>query len=796
MKGSAYAVFVLAIVAAHSCARKTLAGDTGSSVTGNVLKQGVGSLVSEWYLSLKTSKGYCGLVTATQAAGGYGFAIVCNNKYPQYGSTFAVLLPDNNGGGGDVSGIDTVAAAAQGEAAARVRASTGGSLSDASAPLIVSTGREVRVLARSAGLCNTPPVPSPGGMDRVQPSVSVMGGLAAMAQVIHSWMYSWRCAIPGAWKYAKEHVAESCDDEGSSGDSIDGGGCSDNSHRSGDIGCTKEADGFTSRRWWLKGCKQGQMGLTQDLPPRPVICALGQPSGMSYKIFKANLKDGESVDLDKEWIYLMEGDKYCTLADVAGLNAVVSCHLDAPGWSGYKFQIQRLSYPRSQLHSLLTGSPCGVRLPGLPGLHDMECQGGQQAGRAPEVDLVLQTPGSPLAAGVVVGLSTFSPGLMGAELQRCCAHPASPHIILCEPPPPGPVANECWFQMYDVKIASSPLTEDSAGMAAKIMDTGKAGDDSEHAAVGLAPTTDNTDPWVEAAPEQVGTGFGSFLPSFLRALQLEMSPVGLDPDLESESEFAAVISRADIDGTRVRHRSLLSWLWLERGMRKVGEEDGNVEAEDEGEEGVSERYRRSLLSGEGDWNPDGRPDPQPSMLLEGRDGGSDDPSVSGVEMVEVVDIATKENATLAQVTRASALADGKDDRLRSGQVTAERTANAMAVEPAPLTGLWPARKQWELLRGLWPTRFGRVSCGRGVSDAAVGTAAPLGDRSLVMLMNRAFGRYCSVSLDGTLLCISAQASNASRNLFTLFMPSIPVAVAETIAETVAGAAVTTVGEQG
>ena len=51
--------------------------------------------------------------------------------------------------------------------------------------------------------------------------------------------------------------------------------------------------------------------------------------------------------------------------------------------------------------------------------------------------------------------------------------------------------------------------------------------------------------------------------------------------------------------------------------------------------------------------------------------------------------------------------------------------------------------------------------------AAVAGAVPLGDGSLVLLSSRAFGRYCSVSIDATLLCWSPAPSNASRNLFLL-----------------------------
>lgn len=88
------------------------------------------------------------------------------------------------------------------------------------------------------------------------------------------------------------------------------------------------------------------------------------------------------------------------------MTAVVSCHLDAPGWTGYKFQLQTMSYPRSRLTSQLTGGDCSVRLPSLPPPHDWACGGAGQPpspDRSPDFDLVLQTPGSALAAGVVVG---------------------------------------------------------------------------------------------------------------------------------------------------------------------------------------------------------------------------------------------------------------------------------------------------------------------------------------------------------------------------------------------------------
>lgn len=66
--------------------------------------------------------------------------------------------------------------------------------------------------------------------------------------------------------------------------------------------------------------------------------------------------------------------------------------------------------------------------------------------------------------------------------------------------------------------------------------------------------------------------------------------------------------------------------------------------------------------------------------------------------------------------------------------------------------------------------------GAGAGAGGVQAAAPLCNGCLVMMVSKAYGRYCSVSLDGTLLCVSAQASNASRNLFFLDMGADPWAI--------------------
>eukprot|EP00201_Polytomella_parva_P020565 CAMPEP_0175044428 /NCGR_PEP_ID=MMETSP0052_2-20121109/3796_1 /TAXON_ID=51329 ORGANISM="Polytomella parva, Strain SAG 63-3" /NCGR_SAMPLE_ID=MMETSP0052_2 /ASSEMBLY_ACC=CAM_ASM_000194 /LENGTH=563 /DNA_ID=CAMNT_0016307715 /DNA_START=404 /DNA_END=2095 /DNA_ORIENTATION=- len=49
----------------------------------------------------------------------------------------------------------------------------------------------------------------------------------------------------------------------------------------------------------------------------------------------------------------------------------------------------------------------------------------------------------------------------------------------------------------------------------------------------------------------------------------------------------------------------------------------------------------------------------------------------------------------------------------------------------------------------------------------LGAALPITNGSLVMLYSRGSGRYCSVSMDGSILCVSALPSNATRNLFRI-----------------------------
>jgi hypothetical protein len=55
----------------------------------------------------------------------------------------------------------------------------------------------------------------------------------------------------------------------------------------------------------------------------------------------------------------------------------------------------------------------------------------------------------------------------------------------------------------------------------------------------------------------------------------------------------------------------------------------------------------------------------------------------------------------------------------------------------------------------------------GGGRAVAAAAAPLADGAMVWVWSKAFSRYCSVALDGSMLCISAQESQAPRNLFCL-----------------------------
>jgi hypothetical protein len=143
-----------------------------------------------------------------------------------------------------------------------------------------------------------------------------------LIKAVNSWLNVGRCGLGRALsRCAKYWGAECTGDDGD--DDVDGGargvGSGDGSGGSGAgaTWCWRLRNGCSRRRHVNEGASAGGVAAAAavgDLPPRAVICSLGQPSTLSFKIFKSDLKDGESVDLDKEWIYLMEGDKYCTLA--------------------------------------------------------------------------------------------------------------------------------------------------------------------------------------------------------------------------------------------------------------------------------------------------------------------------------------------------------------------------------------------------------------------------------------------------------------------------------------------------
>ncbi|PNW74796.1 hypothetical protein CHLRE_12g509450v5 [Chlamydomonas reinhardtii] len=648
-------------------------------------------LTQAWYFSLKTSKGYCGLVPLSTTAGGYGFAISCANKLPVYDSQFTLLsadAPSSPGGaawaGADAAAVEAAAGPAAGQRghhgymtdeAHRVRLLLAGGadprahlqdgelgsaagaatiareagaaaagaapVHDPNAPVVVTSGTPLRLLSRSAGLCGSVPPPGRASSQQQRPQQQQQqqgaasqagntgsqarggpapaGGFAACSRLLPAAWWAWlHCRALPALQAALHAVSRALQLPQTFPLLPAPGACRD--------AAAAAPAGATGAGADAGGSGPGGPPLLGDTAPWPVTCVLAQPGSLQWRLFKSDLKDNATVDLAVDWLYLMEGDKYCTLADVAGMTAVVSCHLDAPGWTGYKFQLQTMSYPRSRLTSQLTGGDCSVRLPSLPPPHDWACGGAGQPpspDRSPDFDLVLQTPGSALAAGVVVGITTYSHGLVGNQLQRCCPMISSPHIIFCAVAAPGsaPPA-ECWYQLYDVKLLRVVEALSATGIQEQ-------------------------DPDVDGASTRLsGSGSGGlqgrgFWGAFSRSLFAEMSPVATDPDSDDADEQSS--SRTG------------GAAGVERGG---GQEEAGLDPED------------------------------------------------GHEGEEV----------------------------------------GLVAELAAAAGR---------LRFPW--------------DAVV----PISDGSLVMFMSKAFARYCSVSVDGDLLCVSAQASNASRNLFTLRLPPLP-----------------------
>lgn len=336
---------------------------------------------------------------------------------------------------------------------------------------------------------------------------------------------------------------------------------------------------------------------------------------------------------------------------------------------------------------------------------------------------------------------------MSSEIQRCRAQTASPHILLCESPPPGLVASECWFQLYDVKIAVPALEPvpseevDVAPVAAAVdVEIGALSDDWLSVAgsdAGAVPTTTTTT---------------SFLHSFLRALQREMSFSDSHPDvLDSWADSSSSGGFTQVSSDRPHgtfapglgrfawrvSRFLLPRIELVPKAAAMGPEAEwwrslAVLEGKESDEGVRRPRRRRLLGSEQDLDPDSGPNPQPTRELSLPDGdaGSSGSNKHGRGPV---------HAHAGQQSGVTDMVGGPYSKW-----------------------LWP--------RAFWARFLGACS-GSGVASVELATAAPLSDGSLVMIYSRAFSRYCSVSLDGTLLCVSAQASNASRNLFTLVMPA-------------------------
>lgn len=332
-----------------------------------------------WYFSLKTSKGYCGLVPLSTTAGGYGFAISCANKLPVYDSQFTLLsadAPSSPGGaawaGADAAAVEAAAGPAAGQRghhgymtdeAHRVRLLLAGGadprahlqdgelgsaagaatiareagaaaagaapVHDPNAPVVVTSGTPLRLLSRSAGLCGSVPPPGRASSQQQRPQQQQQqqgaasqagntgsqarggpapaGGFAACSRLLPAAWWAWlHCRALPALQAALHAVSRALQLPQTFPLLPAPGACRD--------AAAAAPAGATGAGADAGGSGPGGPPLLGDTAPWPVTCVLAQPGSLQWRLFKSDLKDNATVDLAVDWLYLMEGDKYCTLA--------------------------------------------------------------------------------------------------------------------------------------------------------------------------------------------------------------------------------------------------------------------------------------------------------------------------------------------------------------------------------------------------------------------------------------------------------------------------------------------------
>ncbi len=308
------------------------------------------------------------------------------------------------------------------------------------------------------------------------------------------------------------------------------------------------------------------------------------------------------------------------------------------------------------------------------------------------------------------GLYTFVPGLVGAAAQQCCTQAASPHILLCE----EPVFNATAVP-NDCWFTLYDVKKDTRTAGAGAAGTDSAGGRGSVVNSGADASR------VGARGDAGGRGTGKELASaadsggatwgaFLERFLLAMQASMSPVDLDPQFDDAHLAVYGESGGREGGG--------LKRGRWRQGGDEGQV---GEGV-GAGQGMPGSALN----LDPDVRPDPLPwqygRLTVEDAQGLAADGGSGGDGV-----LAPQEGGT-------GPFAAGMHGRAGGGR---------------------------------WGGGAGHAAAG------GVQAAAPLCNGCLVMMVSKAYGRYCSVSLDGTLLCVSAQASNASRNLFFLDMGADP-----------------------
>ncbi|KAG1666765.1 hypothetical protein FOA52_004601 [Chlamydomonas sp. UWO 241] len=400
----------------------------------------IGRPLSEWYFALKATTGghksgrYCGFGALAQP----DLVVICDEKSPAYQYQYSLVFP---------GGINP--------------------------PLV--TGQKLLLVSRNAGLCGTSSLEAAGNEngagDRDVRGAAGGGGVGSSGGGGHG------TSSEPAGNGKGNGAADASGAATGSGSGSDGGG-----------GARQQPSAGGRRLLLLDpssssgGGRIGSIGATagslisktkaddddSDEPDAaPVACGVDKPwkgpSSWSLHLADSPDKLGHPIDLDNDWLFLREGERYCRVAHRSGgAHHVLVCDkVDAK--DAAKFQFERIGQPYASLTSTFTGADCAIRGFTMPPPHDISCAGpGPSADRMSQFTLLLENPGTELVSGSAVGIFTFTAGLVGMPLQQCCAQAASPHIVDCYVPNQEVLPPECWYYVYRVSKSESAHGADGA----------------------------------------------------------------------------------------------------------------------------------------------------------------------------------------------------------------------------------------------------------------------------------------------------------------------------------------------